>query len=188
MTPTAPFPVRTIILRDLRFGIPAWAILAAGFVWASWRGDLLGGALIVGLMAAAYGGPTVLVVIGASLVSAKPWVRILRRVAIQAFIVGVLSIPLPFIGMWVESVSIRETQKRGDRIAQLLKAHRESKGRYPSTLSELNAPLPRPTVHSDFGYELSRDGTDFELSFHGGGILFTRLWFRSASSARWSRD
>jgi hypothetical protein len=140
---------------------------------------------MLGLFAGMYGFPTALLIWAASLAWKRSWSRTVRRAALQAFVIGVLSMTLPFLGMWVEGVSNRVTQKRGNAIAEKLDSHRSAHGRYPATLDALG-PLPHPTFRRDFSYDPAPDGRSYQLSYSGGG--FVDVWVRSADSKQWIRD
>jgi hypothetical protein len=186
-TPTVPLSRWRIIVHDLRYGAAALAVVAAGVVWLSWTGEFLS-ALFLAAAAFLYGIPLLLIFLAGSSLSAGPGARLLRRGAIQGFFVAVMSLPLVFVGAWVEGFSIRASQHRGDQIAAVLEAHGRAHGMYPKSLAALEehskVELPRPTISSVFVYEMGKDGRSYRLMFDDG---HWNPWFRDSGSPHWTR-
>ncbi|HEY3226354.1 MAG TPA: hypothetical protein VGK61_05100 [Planctomycetota bacterium] len=182
-------PPRRTFLRDLRFGAIALILLAAVFAWYGWSGDVFTPLSFVAL-GIFFGLPVLLFALAVATFSDRPDFRIFRRATIQVMLVVVMSIPLVFVGLWAEGLSIRATQGRGDMIAAALEAYRTAQGTYPETLAALGeytkVDLPRPTICSDFGYSRSMDGLVYSLSFKVGGVWSP--WLRRPGSQVWSQD
>jgi hypothetical protein len=184
-----PAQPRPTFLRDLRFGAFALILLAAVFAWYGWSGDVFTPLSFVAF-GFFFGLPVLLFAWAGSLLSDRPDYVMFKRVAVQVMLVGMMSIPLLFVGVWAEGVSIRATQRRGDRIAASLETYHAAHGAYPKSLAameeEARARLPRPTVCDGFAYRLGEDGETYDLRFKGGGIW--TVWVRPSGSGVWSRD
>lgn len=182
-------PAHWTFIRDLRAGAIVLILVAAAIAWAGWSGYLFDafGLVVCGFVC---GTPVLLVVMVLGRFTSRPAVGFIRRIAAQFLVVLVMSLPLLFGGSWAERLSIRTSQRRGDRIIAALEAYRMAHGTYPKSLASLEehtkVSLPRPTTSADFMYEWEKDGLGYSLRFAGLG-LFRDPWIRDSDSADWHR-
>lgn len=186
--PPGPSPAR-IVIGDLRYSGLVLIAIGAGTGWAAWTGGLVWAVVLVFPLLTAVA-TVVLLLALLTLPSRRTWAENLRRMAIQGILTVMLSVPILIAGWWVEKLSIRTSQHRGDRIAEALDAYRTRHGTYPKSLGSLTddsmASLPRPTTSDHFGYDVHGDGSGFNLTFAQWDFLFPSRWIRESGSKGWS--
>jgi len=182
-------PPRWSFIRDTRAGAIVLIPIAAAISWAAWSGDLFTAFMFVG-MGFIYGTPALLVVLILCGLSSRPVLEFIGRVAAQSVVVLVMSLLLLIFGVWIGELSIRASQRRGDRIVAVLEAYRGAHGTYPKSLAALEeqakVELPSPTTSSAFMYERGKDGLSYSLAFSDGDFL-GRLWSRNPETQLWGR-
>lgn len=186
-TPTV-FRTHTLLLRDFRLTLLALCLLVPLILWVSWLGETFP-ILLLMICVVIFGLPALALVAAISLLWSHPVVRLVRRMAIQGLILGVLLVPVTLLGAMVKDLSVLETRRRGDRIVVILEEYRKARGQLPLKLADLEGPdrLPRPTVRSEFSYFVDPHRNEFELGFSVGDSLALSMWVKQRGSG-WIRD